>query len=171
MITKRDKMKYRSRLAVLASAVAMAVAGLTLAAPPALAHEESQLPSICGDSSYFIVSDSGGIGGKAKRSVETVAGDRWGYVYLLYSNSLGKNCVVTRKTSYHGTSTTTVAALGVQDVGEVRDPPSGSNAKYSHFAAVQRSAGGRCVAYVGWIRNPSDNTQAWGGRLAHANCG
>jgi hypothetical protein len=163
--------KYRSRLAVLASAAAMAVAGLTLAAPPALAHEESQLPSICGDSSYFIVNDSGGIGGKAKRSVETAAGDRWGYVYLLYSNGLGKNCVVTRKTSYHGTSTTTAAALLVEDVGEFRDPPSGSSTKYSHFAAVQRAAGGRCVQYGGWIRNPSDNTQAWGGRISYGNCG
>lgn len=84
-----------------------------------------------------------------KRSVETAAGDRWGYVYLLYSNRLAKNCVVTRKTSYHGTPTTTAAALLVENVGEFRDPPSGSNTKYSHYAAVHRAAGGRCVQYAG----------------------
>src|ERR1700754_2637375 len=107
-------MKRTARLAFVASATAAAATALTVTAPSAFAHGESSLPSICGGSSYFIVNDAGGVGGKAKRPVVNADKKIAGYVYLLYSNSTGKNCVVTLKTAYHGTPTWTEAALEIQ---------------------------------------------------------
>jgi hypothetical protein len=163
-------MTFRSRLAILAAATAVAVSSLTMAASPAFAHEENQLPTICGDSSYFIVNDGGGINGKAKRELDDSSGRVYGYVYLLYSNSTKKNCVVTRKTVDHGTPTDTLARLMVQDEGQVEDPPAGSNTKYSHYADVQRAANGRCVAYWGYVEDRHGDGGG-GGRISWGNCG
>ncbi|MFF5260598.1 hypothetical protein ACFY4C_16775 [Actinomadura viridis] len=153
-------------MAILASATAMAASGIAVTAPSAYAHSESELPGICGSSSYFIVSDGGGVGGKAKRPVTTPSGARWGYVYLLYSNSTGKNCVVTLKTTYHGTPSLTVAELRVENGDRPVD-----KGDYTHYADVQGNAAGRCVSYRGIIWDPKNTVMASGGRSSWGNCG
>ncbi|QFU92716.1 hypothetical protein [Amycolatopsis sp. YIM 10] len=159
-------MKLSARLSSLAAATAMATAGLAIAAPSASAHSESDLSGICGGG-YSIVSDAGGIDGKAKRPVRTPAGTRWGYVYLLYNSGNGNNCVVTLKTTFHGTPSLTNAVLWVQG----RDNPYVDQGDYSHYADVQAKGDNKCVAYSGAIANPNNSTVATGGRPEWGNCG
>jgi hypothetical protein len=149
-------------------ATALATAGLTMAAPAALAHDENLLPTICGSSSYFIVNDSGGINGKAKRRVQTEGGATWGYVYLLYSNSTERNCVVTRKAAtWHGAASRTVAELYLQNDS---NSPYRDAGPFEHYADVQREAGGVCVRYFGFVWDTSLTIVASGGRFTYGNC-
>lgn len=100
-----------------------------------------------------------------QRALVTSAGSIWGYVYLTYNSSNGMNCVVTRKTAYHGTPTRTLARLEVQNRGMTQDW-----ASYSHFAAVKAYGRGACVAYWGDIQNSSGSNHAAGGRWSWGNC-
>ncbi|MFC7331119.1 hypothetical protein [Marinactinospora rubrisoli] len=144
------------------AAVAMPMAALALVAVavPASAHtleEAVRSPSGCGWS-------SGGYDTLDSEPVTTGSGTRYGTVYLLWSSTYQQNCVVTLKSSYHGTSTRTGAGLSIQDVGRY-----GDDGSYAHYAAVARDAAGRCVAYEGYIYSPG-GTQAWGGRPSWGNC-
>jgi hypothetical protein len=167
----------RRHLTGLAAAGLLAAGMLTVSASPAAAHTEAQALAACGPG-YSVVNDAGGIGGKAKRPVTTNSGAVWGYVYLLY-NSNGNNCVVTRKTAFHGTPTRTVAELGVQQsngsIAYYTDPVSGQPGNYSHYANVAHFAADRCVTYYGFIWNvPAEQpggTLADGGRATLGNCG
>lgn len=148
--------KVLARTSLVATTTALLVAGTTSAAQAHTATEAIQAG--CG-SGYSVVSDG-------QREVRTSAGHIWGYVYLTYNASNGMNCVVTRKTTFHGTPTSTLARLAVQNRGTYQDW-----ASYSHFAAVKAYGRGACVAYWGDIRNESGSINAAGGRWSWGNCG
>ncbi|TCB98462.1 hypothetical protein E0H26_08775 [Micromonospora zingiberis] len=155
------------RLLATAGALAMAVAGMvTLSASPASAHSQAEaIAAACG-SGYGIVSDG-------TRAVTTPSGTVYGYVHLAYNSSNGNNCVVTRKTSYHGTPTRTRAQIGVQQAnGSIVTYDDAGD--FSHYANVIRFASGRCVTYFGWIWSTptgGNGTLASGGRTTLGNCG
>lgn len=142
------------------------MAAVVLGAPsPALAVIS---PGAACGSGYSVVSDG-------TRSVKTPGGTVYGNVYLLYNNSNGKNCVVTIKTSFVGTSTWVSAHLAIQgtsgwytEEGNFKyyagGPPANLTVKF---------AAGKCVAYYGYIRSGTNNTGtlASGGRLTFGNCG
>jgi len=147
--------KMLARTSLVATTTALLLAGTTSAAQ---AHTETEaIQAGCG-SGYSIVRDG-------QRAVVTSAGSIWGQVYLTYNASNGMNCVVTRKTTFHGTPTRTLARLQVQN----RGLPVEDWAWYSHFAAVKAYGKGACVAYWGDIRDGSGYNAA-GGRWLFDNC-
>lgn len=160
-----------------ASAAATGLAALALGATPAAAHPDTSATaaSLCG-SSYFVVKDPDG--SPARRAVKTAGGAVLGHVYLLYSNSTRKNCVVTIKSRHHGQRSYTYAGLRVQG----KSGPCGTehwfcdDGYFEHFAGgpprykTTVAAGGRCVQYYGIMVSPS-GVPATGGRLRWGNCG
>ncbi len=149
-------MKILARTSLITAAAAVLVTGAAL---PAQAHTAAEaIQGACG-SGYRVVSDG-------TRAVKTSSGSTWGYVYLTYNSSNGVNCVVTRKTAYHGTATYTDAWIAVQNVGSKL-----SSGKYGHYAFVKMYGKGHCVKYYGVIYNPSGTNSAYGGRSAWGNCG
>lgn len=154
---KRAIRKMLARTSLVATTTALLLAGTTSAAQAHTATEAIQAG--CG-SGYSVVSDG-------QRAVRTSSGSIWGYVYLTYNASNGMNCVVTRKTTFHGTPTKTLARLQVQNGG----PYVEDWAWYSHFAAVKAYGKGACVAYWGDIQNEGGSNHAAGGRWSWGNCG
>ncbi|WP_106396424.1 acetyltransferase [Actinocorallia populi] len=70
-------------------------------------------------------------------------------VYLLYSGSAGRNCVVTVKTTSVGTPTRTGTYLQVQNKSPLTDVDD-----YSYYAGPTRaSAAGQCVKWGGGTNN------------------
>ncbi|MFC5181446.1 spore-associated protein A [Actinomadura harenae] len=130
------------RIAVLSLAAAAATTGLgALAAAPASAASAS---AICG-SGYSVV-DSQSLNGST--------------VYLSYSSSSGKNCVVTIKTRDVGSSTRTGAYLNVQGSAPIYESDN-----YTTYAGpVYANAAGKCVIWGG-----GTNYQYWYSDWSH--CG
>lgn len=93
-----------------AASAATRLAALSLGASPGSDHPDTNAGavSICG-SSYLVVKDRNGA--PARRRPTRA---RHGHVYLLYSRTTGKSCVVTIKSRYHGTSTFVYSGLHVQ---------------------------------------------------------
>ncbi|MQA87083.1 MAG: hypothetical protein GEV03_21255 [Streptosporangiales bacterium] len=136
------------------------------AASQAVAGNPYTPKEVCG-SGYYVVKDKGGIGGKAKRPVffpnkATV----WGYVYLMYNDSTGKNCVATIKTEKVGKKTYMFAALRVKGKSWKAD-----DGTYKYYAGpVKKKAAGKCVKYRGFI-DLGGGFYATGGREKWGNCG
>ncbi|WFE19682.1 hypothetical protein O7621_17305 [Solwaraspora sp. WMMD937] len=156
---------------LLATAGALVLAVTTvvaLSAAPASAHSQAEVIQAACGSGYDIVSDG-------TRTIRTPSGTVYGYVYLTYNASNGNNCVVTRKTAYHGTPTRTRVQIGVQQSnGTVVYYDDAGD--YSHYANRTVYAADRCVNYFGWIWNvPTASTAAGtlasGGRTQLGNCG
>lgn len=156
-------MSMSTRLKGAAVTGALVMGGSVLAAAPANAHTvSSAIYNGCG-SGYSIV--KGG-----QRTLKTSGGTVYGYVYLTYNPKNGYNCVVTRKTAYHGTPSKTLARVSVLNRNGTQTLREDWRS-YSHFAAVKVYGKGKCVAYWGDIRNPSNTRKASNGRWAWGNCG
>ncbi|GAA4965307.1 hypothetical protein HD597_005526 [Nonomuraea thailandensis] len=113
----------------------------------------------------------GGWTGLDSRPVK-IGSSTWGRVYLLWNGSRGTNCVATIKTSFVGVATYTQATLKIQGVGSYSDPPSLTARKYQYYAAVVRSAAGKCVDFAGRIADTRvDYSLASGARGSYGNCG
>ncbi|MGE9782536.1 hypothetical protein [Janibacter sp. G368] len=156
-------MSMSTRLKGAAVTGALALGASVVIAAPAQAHTvSSAIANGCG-SGYSIVKDG-------QRTLKTSSGKVYGYVYLTYNPNNGYNCVVTRKTAYHGTPSKTLARIAVLN----RDGSQFQRqdwANYSHFAAIKAYGKGKCVAYWGDIRNPSGTVKASNGRWKYGNCG
>ncbi|OOC54092.1 MULTISPECIES: hypothetical protein [Nocardiopsis] len=153
------------------AAVAMAIASAALLLSPAAASAHT-----LGDAAR----SSGGCGWASgsyttldSRPIRRWSGSGWngaqtGTVYLLWSNTYQENCVVTLKSHAHGTSTLTTAILYLYN------PPEGDaytdRGNYGHYAAVSRSAAGRCVRFHGSI-DTTDGSTSQGTRTTWGNCG
>lgn len=129
-------------------------------AAPATAHTANEAILYGCGSGYSLVNDG-------TRAVTTTSGSIWGYVHLTYNSSNGYNCVVTRKTAYHGTPSRVRAELTVQNVGTYTNIDNAA----SHWESVQAYGRGHCVQYFGWVWNPQLTTLAAGGRTYWGNCG
>lgn len=148
--------KTLARTATAAMAAALLVAGTGVGAQAHTANDA--ILQGCG-SGYKVVNDG-------TRDLVTSTGQIWGKVYLTYNSSNGMNCVVTRKTAFHGTPTHTLARLAVQGAAVQQDW-----SEYSHYASVKLYGRGRCVAYWGDVENSTGSTWAGGGRWQWGNCG
>ncbi|AKU18641.1 hypothetical protein VV02_04585 [Luteipulveratus mongoliensis] len=127
---------------------------------PAEAHTASEaIAAGCG-SGFKTVTDG-------HRAVTTPTGAKWGDVYLTYNASTRENCVVTVKTSYHGTASKTLARIAIEGESSFHQDWKA----YEHFAAIKVKAGGKCVAYWADIAAPTGTAHAAGGRWDFANCG
>jgi len=147
------------RFRILLAATATAMGLVLVLAAPATAHTAAEaIQAGCG-AGYGLASDG-------TRAV-TNGSATWGYVHLAYNNSNGYNCVVTRKTSYHGTASRVSVELTVQGSGTYyrSDPDAG------HWESISHYARGSCVQYYGWIWNPAGSALAGGGRTSWGNCG
>ncbi len=93
----------------------------------------------------------------------------WGYVHLAYNPSTGVNCVVARKTRFHGVRSTVEVYLTVQGV----DGVAYNGSQVMHWESVKRQAAGRCVQYLGRIWDPTGPVREGrsGGRQTWGNCG
>jgi hypothetical protein len=81
------------------------------------------------------------------------SGATWGRVYLMYSNTTRKNCVVTLKSSYVGTKTTTTAWI------EARNGAVGiDEGNYAYYANSYVYAPGSCVWYGGYVYSGANKT-------------
>lgn len=88
--------------------------------------------------------------------VKTNSGQIWGRVYLMYSGSTRKNCVVTIKTSFVGTPTKTTAWI------EARNGAVGyDEGDFKYYARDYVYAPGYCVWYGGYIYNSTETTYAY----------
>ncbi|MDT0330307.1 hypothetical protein [Nocardiopsis lambiniae] len=137
---------------------------LTLAVAPASAHSLDQAVRAPAGCAWL----SGGYSALHSSAVTTPAGTRYGTVYLLWSNTYRQNCVVTLKTSFHGTPTWTTSTLWLQNGSRYRE-----QGNYGHFASTTAAAAGVCVAYWGTISSTPGSTggiTASGGRLEYDNC-
>ncbi|AOS64612.1 hypothetical protein [Actinoalloteichus hymeniacidonis] len=132
-------------------------------APSAAAHSRAEAIEVGCGTGFVVVNDG-------VRQVTTPSGATWGEVYLTYNNATGQNCVVTNKTSHHGTATRTVANLYVQQSGGTVRTYSDSGS-YSHYANVTASGAAACVLYDGHIWDASGRVLASGGRETWGNCG
>lgn len=159
--------KIVRRVALVSSAL---VAAAPLVSAPAQAQERAADPNpysprrVCG-SSYFVVRDRGGIGGRADRPI-TYRGQVYGHVYLLYSARTRQNCVVAIKSRYVGRRTWMSATLAVRNGRSETD-----RGYFTYYAGpVKLAAAGRCVKYTAMMR--LDNGRyAFGGRDTWGNCG
>jgi hypothetical protein len=147
-----------------AMVLSMIAATLTLAVTPASAHtlgEAVRAPAGCA----WV---SGGYSTLHSSAVTTPGGTRYGTVYLLWSNTYRQNCVITLKTSFHGTPTWTTSTLWLQNGLTYRE-----RGDFGHFTATTAAAAGVCVAYRGTISSTSGSTggtTATGGRNEWDNC-
>lgn len=91
----------------------------------------------------------------------------WGDVYLMWNGATKKNCVVALKSAFVGTPSYTDASLNIQGSDDWKY----DNGYYKYYAAYQATAGGKCVAYEGSMRNPTDTQYGAGGREQLGNCG
>ena len=147
--------RIRTLLGLLTAAAALMVT----AAPAASAHTQAEaILNGCG-SGFRLVTDG-------TRAI-TTGGSTWGYVHLTYNSATGANCVVTRKTAYHGTPSRVSVELVVQN----DDTYYRADNAASHWESVTHNAAGRCVMYSGWVWNPAGTVVAYGGRQSWGNCG
>jgi hypothetical protein len=146
--------RFQTTLAAAGAALCLVLVSAT----PATAHTQSEaITNGCG--AGFGASTNG------TRAI-TTGSSTWGYVHLAYNNSTGVNCVVTRKTAYHGTASRVSVELTIQNVGTYykADPAAG------HWESVSHYARSRCVMFYGWVWNPAGSTVAGGGRQVWDNC-
>lgn len=144
-------------------AVGSVVAAVTLilgVAQPASAHTRSEAIQYGCGSGYSLVNNG-------TRAIKTPSGTTWGYAHLTYNNNNGYNCVVVRKTSFHGNPSRVRAQLTVQ--GRTGDDDYLNTAQ--HWVSAKAYARSTCVKYYGWIWNPSRTILASGGRTTWGNCG
>ncbi|MEV7011830.1 hypothetical protein [Streptosporangium sp. NPDC051022] len=144
-----------TRLFTVGALSAMALA----AAPIGSANAAAYTPEgVCG-SGFSRVSD----GTRAVKEVHT--GEVLGYVYLLYNNGTGYNCLATIKTKYVGVATTVTAILGIQggDGGYDSD-------EYKYFAKAVAYGKGKCASIWGGIHGTSSSVYGEGVR-GYGNCG
>ncbi|WP_214320502.1 hypothetical protein [Nonomuraea sediminis] len=154
----------RKSVTTVAVAASLAVGGFI--ASPAQAIAARYTPEgVCG-SGYGRVTHDG------SRPVQ-YRGATYGRVYLLYNRAKQSNCVVTLKTRYTGSKTTTGAALIVQPKpikDTKQDPIKRIDAgNYQYYAGPVREYAPRCVKYWGTIESP-DGKAAYGGRTNWDNC-
>ncbi|MFF4618780.1 hypothetical protein [Nonomuraea jabiensis] len=95
-----------------------------------------------------------------------------GQVHLLYNAYIGEHCVVTIKSDFVGTPTSTTATLLVQNIAfaaplEYKDP---GNFKY-YAGPVKANAHGKCVSFQGTISSPGSAIRASGGWGSFGDCG
>ncbi|HVK24033.1 MAG TPA: hypothetical protein VM677_21985 [Actinokineospora sp.] len=115
----------------------LAVATLGLGAGTAAAVTNPYTPTqVCG-SSYSVLDSM---------PVKTNSGATWGRVYLLWSSSAQKNCVVTLKSSFVGVSTHTMAYADAQNGNGAL-----AEGNYSYYAYDTVYAPNSCVMYGGYI--------------------
>ncbi|WP_433444268.1 hypothetical protein [Nonomuraea sp. CA-141351] len=151
--------------ATAATLLSAAVIGLT--STPASAHSLSEVVRSskgCGWSSgAYTTQDS--------RSAINRKGTRYGKVYLLWSSRYGQNCVVTLKSSWHGTATFTQAVLFYRSSGSGAEGDVEDNGQYRHYAAVAEHTSGQCVRFYGAISSGGHGGPlAQGSRNAWGNC-
>lgn len=148
-----------TRFQTMLGALATGLCLVLVSTAPATAHTQSEaITNGCG--AGFAAATDG------TRAV-TIGSSTWGYVHLAYNNSTGANCVVTRKTTYHGTASRVSVELTVQNLGTYYK----SDPDAAHWESVSHSAAGRCVMYFGWVWDPAGNSLAAGGRQTWGNCG
>jgi uncharacterized membrane protein len=166
MTLTRSSIVTTALTAAIAIVVALGLLSAPAAAAPAPADHNPYTPKeICGPR-FYVVKDKGGIGGKAKRPVKYSDSSIWGYVYLMYNDTTGKNCVATRKIDYVGKETYMFAGLQVKGSGWKQE-----NGPFGYFAGpVKKKAAGKCVRYHGSIEDTRGN-RASGGRYTWGNCG
>ncbi|MGV9382237.1 hypothetical protein ACWDRB_40950 [Nonomuraea sp. NPDC003707] len=95
-----------------------------------------------------------------------------GHVHLLYNASTGEHCVVTGKSDFVGTPTSTTATLLVKNIafaGPLKYEDSG-NFKY-YAGPVKANAHGKCVRFQGTISSPGSAIRASGGWGSFGDCG
>lgn len=148
------------KIRVLLGIAAASAALITGLATPATAHTANEAILYGCGSGYSLVSDG-------VRAVTTTSGSTWGYVYLTYNSSNGYNCVVTRKTAYHGTASRVRAELTVQNLGTYTNIDNAA----LHWESVKAYGRGHCVQYFGWVWNPQGTALSGGGRTYWGNCG
>lgn len=145
-------------MAVALTAIA-SVAAVTMSSSPAYAHTRAEAVDFGCGTGYGIVSDG-------VRAVKTSAGATWGEVILTYNAGNGNNCVVTRKTVYHGTASRTVAVLKLSSSGTFHSADDNA----AHWESVKAHGSGQCAQYWGYVYSPSGSTSALGGRMTWGNC-
>ncbi|SCL44795.1 hypothetical protein GA0070606_0455 [Micromonospora citrea] len=143
-----------------AALVVSATALVAVQSTPAYAHTRNEAVLYGCGSGYGIVSDG-------VRAVKTSNGTTWGEVILTYNASNGYNCVVTRKTAYHGTASPVTANLRLQFSGEFEKRDDYAE----HWESVKARGAGMCAQYWGAIANPYAGVSAAGGRYTWGNCG
>ncbi len=134
---------------------AMAIA----AGPVGSANAATYTPqAVCGPG-FSVVSD----GSRAVKEVHD--GTVLGYVYLLYNNSTGYNCVATIKTKYVGVATTVTAIVNIQGGSGGYD-----SGQFKYYAKATTYGKGKCVSFWGGIRTTSASVYGEGSR-GYGNCG
>jgi uncharacterized membrane protein len=150
----------RRIMTTLAALVVSATALVAVQSTPAYAHSRSDAVLYGCGSGYGIVSEG-------LRDVKTSDGTVYGEVILTYNASNGYNCVVTRKTAYHGTASRTAAILKLSSSGTFHKAD--DNAE--HWESVKAYGAGQCAQYWGYVDSPSGSSSALGGRFYWGNCG
>ncbi|MPZ83679.1 MAG: hypothetical protein GEV28_26120 [Actinophytocola sp.] len=141
--------------AVVASVVACVLSVLGFAPGTASAASNPYTPTgVCGSSYYTLNS----------MPVKTNSGATWGRVYLLYSSSTKNNCVVTLKSSYVGTKTTTTA-YAEADNGRIAY----DSGNFAYYAADYVYAPGSCVMYGGYVYSGPNSSGTYA--YAHSDWG
>jgi hypothetical protein len=148
-----------TRFTTLTGAIVAALGVVLVTAAPATAHTASEAIQYGCGAGYALASDG-------TRAI-TNGSSTWGYVHLAYNSSTGYNCVVARKTAYHGTASRVSVELTVQNSGTYYK----SDPAAAHWESVSHFARGHCVQYYGWVWNPAGTALAGGGRTTWGNCG
>jgi hypothetical protein len=131
---------------VIGSALSVMCVVMSLALGPGIASAATNPYSprdACGSSYYVLES----------LPVQTTSGATWGRVYLMYSATTKKNCVVTLKSAYVGTRTTTIAYVESANGQFGYD-----RGNYAYYANAYVYSPGYCVAYSGEIFSGANST-------------
>ncbi|MEU6787432.1 hypothetical protein ABZ912_50290 [Nonomuraea angiospora] len=158
---------YRRFANASAAALLLSAAVVGLTSTPASAHGLSEIVR----SSKGCGWPSGGYTTQDSRSAVNRKGTKYGKVYLLRSSKYGQHCVVTLKSSWHGTATFTQAVLYYRSSGSGAEGNVEDNGRYGHYAAVAGLTSGQCVRFYGAISSGGHGGPlAQGSRNTWGNC-
>jgi hypothetical protein len=137
------------------AALGLAALVTTASATTASAATNPYTPAEACGSSYYVLHSM---------PVQTNSGATWGRVYLMYSRSTGKNCVVTLKSSYVGVKTTTSAYVESRNGGVGYD-----SGNYAYYANDYVYSPGDCVMYGGYVYSGANSSGTYA--YAHSDWG
>lgn len=147
-----------------ATLLATALAGLPAPAGAASGYTPEQ---VCGSGFHRVALGTRPVADQTN----TVRGE----VHLLYSPYTGEHCVVTVKSDFVGTPTSTTATLLVRNSFflpplKYEDPADPKYFKY-YAGPVKANAHGKCVSFEGTISSPDSAIRASGGWGSFGDCG
>jgi hypothetical protein len=144
-----------------ATLLATALAGLPAPAGAASGYTPEQL---CGSGFHRVALGT--------RPVSDQTNTVRGHVHLLYSAYTGQHCVVTIKSDFVGTPTSTTATLLVKNIAFAAPLTYEDPGDFKYYAGpVKANAHGKCVSFKGTIDSPGSTVRASGGWGSFGDCG